>query len=91
MTQVESARCRLAGYAYVARFEVVLDAIERDGYLLRSDYPERKSARAGLRMGWQALTQFLRPQFLRPQSLRPVQAASEPTDAAPISLREVLQ
>jgi phytoene/squalene synthetase len=42
LAQVESLRCRLAGFAYTARFESVLDIIERDGYTLRPVYPERK-------------------------------------------------
>ena len=45
---VESARCRLAGHAYIARFEWVLDAVERDGYRLRPSYPERGTLRGGL-------------------------------------------
>jgi hypothetical protein len=48
LADVESARCRLAGHAYVARFEWVLDAIERDGYALRAAYPERATWRGGL-------------------------------------------
>ena len=48
LARVESARCRLAGHAYVARFEWVLDAIERDGYALRAAYPERATWRGGL-------------------------------------------
>ena len=42
LARLRSFRCRLAGFAYMARFESVLDAIERDGYQLRADYPERK-------------------------------------------------
>lgn len=57
LAQVENLRCRLAGYAYIARFEVVLDAIEKDGYRLRSAYPERKSNKAALKMGLAALWQ----------------------------------
>ena len=48
LARVESARCRLAGHAYIARFEWVLDAIERDGYALRAAYPERATWRGGL-------------------------------------------
>lgn len=59
MARVENFRCRLAGYAYIARFEVVLDAIEKDGYLLRPAYPERKSKRAALKMGMAAVRQAL--------------------------------
>ena len=42
LAQVKSLRCRLAGYAYIERFEGVLSSIERDGYLIRSTYPERR-------------------------------------------------
>ena len=54
--QVRNLRCRLAGYAYTARFEWMLNAIERDNYCLRSEYPERKSLWAGLWIGWSTLT-----------------------------------
>ena len=66
LAQVENLRCRIAGYAYIARFEWVLDAIEREGYRLRSDYSERKSLGAGAEMAWSALTLALSPH--RPQS-----------------------
>ncbi len=55
LAQVENVRCRLAGYAYMARFETVLESIERDGYLLRPDYHEAKGAGAGAQMGWSVL------------------------------------
>ena len=42
LNRVENPRCRLTGFAYMARFEGVLDAIEREGYCLRAAYPERK-------------------------------------------------
>lgn len=48
LARVECARCRLAGHAYIARFEWVLDAVERDGYRLRDAYPERATWRGGL-------------------------------------------
>ncbi len=38
LARAESFRCRLAGRAYIARFEGVLDAIERDGCRLRRVY-----------------------------------------------------
>lgn len=50
LAQVDGARCRLAGYAYMARFVGVLDAIEREDYLLRPAYPERERLGYGLRM-----------------------------------------
>lgn len=46
-------RRRLAGYAYIARFEWMARLIERDGYVLRPAYPQRKSLRAGLWMARQ--------------------------------------
>jgi phytoene/squalene synthetase len=49
--RVENLRSRLAGFAYTARFEGVLDSIERDDYLLRAAYPERKRLRGILRVG----------------------------------------
>ena len=51
--RVEALRCRIAGYAYMHRFELVLDSIERDGFWLRAQYPERKGSRGVLAMvGW---------------------------------------
>ncbi len=50
IAQVENPRCRLAGRAYVARFEWVARRIERDGCRLRAAYPERKSLGAGVWM-----------------------------------------
>lgn len=50
IARVRSARCRLAGFAYLARFEWMARAIERDGYRLRERYPERKSLPAALWM-----------------------------------------
>jgi phytoene/squalene synthetase len=47
--RVENVRCRLAGFAYTARFEGLLDVIERDEYLLRAVYPEQK--------GWDTILQ----------------------------------
>jgi phytoene/squalene synthetase len=66
--QVRNWRCRLAGYAYTARFEWMLDAIERDHYCLRSEYPERKSLWAGLQMGWSALTAMLASPRIKTES-----------------------
>jgi phytoene/squalene synthetase len=52
IAQVKSFRCRLAGFAYLARFEWIMRAIEQDGYCLRPEYPERKGFKAGLWMVW---------------------------------------
>jgi hypothetical protein len=59
LAQVENIRCRIAGYAYIVRFEWVLETIERENYLVRQDYHERKSLRAGLSMGWSVLWHLL--------------------------------
>ena len=73
MSQVENVRCRLAGYAYMARFETVLDLIEQDDYLLRARYPERKTLAAALQMGWSTLSSALKA--------RSPQAKSDPLTA----------
>jgi phytoene/squalene synthetase len=55
LAQVKNLRCRLAGYAYIARFEGVLGAIEAEDYRLRPDYAEYKRKAAALQMGWSVL------------------------------------
>jgi Squalene/phytoene synthase len=52
LAQIKCTRCRIAGYAYMARFKGTLDAIEREGYRIRPEYPERKNLKSCLRMGW---------------------------------------
>lgn len=58
-SRVKDFRCRLAAYAYLARFEWVLKTIEHEGYILRRSYPERKSWRAAVWMGWTVLRSAL--------------------------------
>jgi phytoene/squalene synthetase len=50
LSQIKSLRCRLAGLAYTARFEWLLEAIEQDNYCLRSEYNQRRSPMTGLWM-----------------------------------------
>lgn len=50
LAQLRNRRCRLAGYAYIARFEGTLDAIERESYHLRGSYDERKQPARVLNM-----------------------------------------
>jgi len=57
--RVQNPRCRLACFAYIARFEWLLDTIEREGYRLRPQYHERKSAGTGLWMGWLTLASMI--------------------------------
>jgi len=45
-------RCKIVGYWYCARFEGVLDAIERDEYVLRAEYNERHKFSTWLRLAW---------------------------------------
>ena len=45
-------RSRIVGRWYCARFEAVLDTIERDGYILRAAYNERRKLSAWLNMAW---------------------------------------
>jgi phytoene/squalene synthetase len=57
--RVQNWRHRLAGFAYMARFEWLLETFEREGYCLRHDYSERKTAGAGLRMSWLTLVPMI--------------------------------
>ena len=59
--RVPSLRHRLAGLAYIARFEWLAEVLERDGYRVRQDYGRRKSLPAGLRMGWLAIRWLVWP------------------------------
>jgi hypothetical protein len=57
--RVRNPRCRLASFAYIARFEWLLNTIEREGCYLRPQYNERKSLRTGLRMSWLTFSSML--------------------------------
>ena len=59
LARVQQPRCRLAGFAYSARFEWLLDTIEREDYFLRPQYAERKSLGTGLRMGLSTLSALI--------------------------------
>jgi phytoene/squalene synthetase len=74
LAQVKNLRCRLAGFAYTARFEWMLRAIERDNYCLRSEYPERKSLPAGLWMGWSSLASMITSPLMK---VKPRKLASQ--------------
>jgi phytoene/squalene synthetase len=56
LSNLDVLRCKLAGYWYCIRFECVLDAIERDGYILRSAYNERRKVSTWLKMAWSGLS-----------------------------------
>jgi hypothetical protein len=59
LARVQNPRCRLAGFAYTARFEWLLETIERENYFLRPVYSERKSLGTGLRMAYSTLSALL--------------------------------
>jgi phytoene/squalene synthetase len=54
--RVESRRHRLAGLAYMARFEWMAQTLERERFMVRRSYGERRSLAAGLRMSRLALS-----------------------------------
>jgi phytoene/squalene synthetase len=60
--QVSSLRCRIACYAYMARFQGVLNTIVRDGYQLRASYDECNNALTSLKMGWFVCSQSIQAQ-----------------------------
>jgi phytoene/squalene synthetase len=60
LDQMDVLRCKIVGYWYCARFEGVLDTIERDGYLLRAEYNTRHNLCSWLKIGWLALSVTLR-------------------------------
>ena len=57
--RVANLRCRLAGFMYAARFQWLLDTIEREDYLLRPKYDERKTFVTGFRMSLDTLSAIL--------------------------------
>jgi phytoene/squalene synthetase len=76
-SRVQNPRCRLACFAYIARFEWLLDTIQNENYFLRPQYGERKSIGTGLRMGLLTLSSLIHlheaetpPQPFVSQSLR---------------------
>ncbi|HSB02574.1 MAG TPA: squalene/phytoene synthase family protein [Anaerolineales bacterium] len=76
LARVEEPRCRMAGLAYTARFEWVLDTIEQENYSLRPEYNERKGLGAGLQMGWLTLSAMM--------NLRDLQTSSQPMISQPL-------
>lgn len=55
LARVSNLRCRIAGYAYIARFEGVLDTMEREGYQLRARYSECTRLWTGIKSAWSVL------------------------------------
>ena len=53
-------RCKIVGYWYCARFEDVLDIIERDGYILRPMGNGRRKLSTSLKIAWLGISVTLR-------------------------------
>ena len=64
LDELDVLRCKIAGYWYCFRFEWVLDSIERDGYVLRTQYYVRRKWLTWFKMGWLAVSLTLR-HFIR--------------------------
>lgn len=60
LDELDVLRCKIVGYWYCARFEGVLDTIERDDYLLRAVYHERRRLSTWLKIAWLAVSLTLR-------------------------------
>lgn len=65
LAQVENIRCRIAGYAYIVRFEVVLDAIEKMDYRLALEYPQSRGLGARMRLSRSVLSLAFLPPIRR--------------------------
>jgi phytoene/squalene synthetase len=66
--RIESSRHRLAGLAYMARFEWLIETLEREGFRLRARYADGRSLATGLRMSWRVLTGMIGSEGLRSRS-----------------------
>jgi phytoene/squalene synthetase len=60
LDELDVLPCKIAGYWYCLRSEVVLDAIEHDGYILRAEYNERRNLSTWLKMAWLGVSVTLR-------------------------------
>ena len=63
INRVENIRFRLACFAYIARFECLLNTIERESCILRPNYDERKSLRATYQIGRLTLASMITSRF----------------------------
>jgi phytoene/squalene synthetase len=60
LDELDVLRCKIVGHWYCARFESILDAIERDGYVLRAVYDEQRSPSAWLKIAGLGVSVTLR-------------------------------
>ena len=91
LSTIKNPRCRMAGAWYAARFAGVLDAIEREGYLLRRDYSDCKGMRTMLRMAaWGLIAAMANPtpSFPVPPHPKPIHFPAWELPEIPHVLRE---
>jgi phytoene/squalene synthetase len=69
-------RCKIAAYWYCARFEGLLDTIERDGYVLRAWYGKRRALLTWLKMG--ALAASVTQQHIARRASRKTRTRQQP-------------
>jgi phytoene/squalene synthetase len=62
--RVQSRRHRLAGIGYLARFEWLIETLERDDFRLRPEYAERRSLTTAVRMGRHVISSLAGPRRL---------------------------
>lgn len=60
LNELDVLRTQIVGHWYCARFESVLDTIERDDYILRSEYYERSKISTWLKIAWLGVSITLR-------------------------------
>lgn len=69
LEQVQNLRCRVAGCAYIARFEGVLQMLRRDDYLIKPDYAGHLRFTSGLRTIGSTLRQSLKVRRIQSESV----------------------
>jgi phytoene/squalene synthetase len=52
LNKLDNLRAKVVGHWYCARFEVVLDTIDNDGFVLRNEYHERRRISTWLKILW---------------------------------------
>jgi phytoene/squalene synthetase len=65
LDNLDPTRRKIAGYWYCARFEGLLEIIEKDGYILRPKYYERRNLSTWLNIAWLGLSITFRERFSR--------------------------
>jgi phytoene/squalene synthetase len=58
VARLRNPRHRLAGLAYIARFDWLIETLERDDFLLRAEYPQGRSLARRLLASWRIIGQM---------------------------------